>query len=284
MNKYKALLYFVSFLVLVGLACSLTGGGDPTATPVAVVEQEQEQPDQPLQEEEQEQEEPPPHREPTATEKPENTPTKEPEPTQEPPPTATVEAPVDEPLAYFVEEFEETLSGWSWFLISGDENKMDLYTENGYLVFDLQGEDQYVYVLYDEYTYTNVRVDVMAENRGKNTNNVSLICNHTDQFGWYEISVSNGGEYVFWVYSEIDGGYDQLATGGSTNVRMGRDVNTYTAICRENELQLYINGFLEREFVDTRYNLREGQVGVSVSSFDVLPILVNVDYVAISQP
>lgn len=61
-------------------------------------------------------------------------------------------------------------------------------------------------------------------------------------------------------------------------------MNTYTAICRENEIQLDINGFLEREFVDTRYNLREGQVGVPVSSYDVLPILVNVDYVAISQP
>lgn len=166
-------------------------------------------------EQEQEQEEPLPSREPTSTQKHREHPHQKPS-------TATVEAPANEPLAYYVEEFDGTLSGWSYFLMSGDENKMDLFTEDGYLVFDLQGEDQYVYVLYDEYAYTNVRVDVLAENRGKNTNNVSLICNDTDQFGWYEISVSNVGEYVFWVYSEIDDGYDQLVTDGSTNVRMGR--------------------------------------------------------------
>jgi hypothetical protein len=50
--------------------------------------------------------------------------------------------------------------------MSGNESEMDLYTEDGYLVFDLQGEDQWVYVLYDEYYYPEVRIDVLAENRG----------------------------------------------------------------------------------------------------------------------
>jgi len=55
-------------------------------------------------------------------------------------------------------------------------------------------------------------------------------------------------------------------------------------ICQGNKLSLYINGVLEREFVDTKHKLREGLVGLSVSSFDVLPILVEADYFTISVP
>jgi len=194
------------------------------------------------------------------------------------------EPPEDEPQAYFIEEFDDDLSSWSYFLMNGDENKMDLYTDYGRLVFDLQGSNQWVYVLYDEYYYSDVRIDVQAENLGKNTNNVSLICNYSDRFGWYEFNITNGGMYSILVYSEIDGDYFTLASGGSTNVRMGRDVNTYTAICQGNQLSLYVNGVFEREHVDTKYNLREGLVGVSVASFEVLPILVELEYFSISVP
>jgi len=212
-------------------------------------------------------------------------PVKDPEPTEE----VIVEEPeveepaADEPQPFYVEEFDGDLDNWSYFLTSGDEDLMDLYTEDGYLVFDLEGEQQYVYVLYDPYTYENVMVEVRAENRGANKNNVSLICNYTDQFGWYEISISNGGLYDFWVYSELDGGYDRIANGGSTNVVTGRHENVYTATCNGNELALYVNGVLEYEMTDNLYNLTEGQVGFGVSSFEVLPILIYADYVAISQ-
>jgi hypothetical protein len=190
----------------------------------------------------------------------------------------------DEPQAYFVEEFEGDLSSWSYFLMSGDEDKMDLYTDYGRLVFDLQGRHQYVYVLYEEYYYSEVEIEVFAENLAKNTNNVSLICNYSDRFGWYEFNISNGGLYDILVYSELDGGYIELASGGSKNVRQGRDVNAYTAVCVGNQLSLYINGILEKQYVDRKYNLRDGQVGFGVSSFDVLPILVEVDYFAIREP
>lgn len=86
------------------------------------------------------------------------------------------------------------------------------------------------------------------------------------------------------MYSEIDRDYFTLASGGSTNVLTGRSENTYSAVCNGNQLALYINGVLEREYVDNVYNLSEGQVGILVSSFDVLPILVEIDYFSISLP
>ena len=141
-----------------------------------------------------------------------------------------------------------------------------------------------MYVLYEEFYYSDVIIEVYAENLGKNTNNVSLVCNYSDRFGWYEFNISNGGLYDILIYSELDGGYFTLTSGGSKNVRTGRDVNVYTAVCRGNQLALYINGVLEKEFTDRKYNLRDGQVGFGVSSFNVLPILVEVDYFAIDEP
>jgi hypothetical protein len=276
-SSFKIIFLCIGFVVLVSLACGTSAPPDPTATAVPATQPEVvEEPTvaQVVVEE---------VVVPTATDPPtRQLPPTEPVPPTEPaPPT---EPPVAEPQAYFIEEFEGDLSSWSYFLMNGDESKMDLYNDFGRLIFDLQGTNQWVYFLYDEFTYTDVRIDVYAENLGKNTNNVSLICNYSDRFGWYEINISNGGLYDILVYSEMDGDYFTLASGGSTNIRIGRDVNVYTAICQGNKLSLYINGIFEKEFVDRKYNLREGQVGLSVSSFDALPILVEVDYIAISQP
>jgi hypothetical protein len=277
-SSYKVFLLVIGFIVLVSLACGTSAPPDPTATTPPQVEEEVFVPVVTTEE-------------PVVIEEEIPTLTATNVPIRELPATQSVsevveepEPPEDEPQAYFIEEFDDDLSSWSYFLMNGDENKMDLYTDYGRLVFDLQGSNQWVYVLYDEYYYSDVRIDVQAENLGKNTNNVSLICNYSDRFGWYEFNITNGGMYSILVYSEIDGDYFTLASGGSTNVRMGRDVNTYTAICQGNQLSLYVNGVFEREHVDTKYNLREGLVGVSVASFEVLPILVELEYFSISVP
>ncbi|MFA7406889.1 MAG: hypothetical protein WCY93_03490 [Anaerolineaceae bacterium] len=282
MNRklFKIIFLLISFFIVVSLACSTSTPPDPTATA------EQIPPTEIVQE--------PTEVEvieevviPTAT----DSPSRQIAPTQST--SSEVEEPVEmpedepvfaEPQAYFVEEFEGDLSSWSYFLMNGDESKMDLYVDYGHLVFDLQGRNQYVYVLYDEFYYSDVIIEVYAENLGKNTNNVSLVCNYSDRFGWYEFNISNGGLYDILIYSELDGGYFTLTSGGSKNVRTGRDANYYTAVCQGNQLALYVNGVLEKEFVDRKYNLREGQVGFGVSSFNVLPILVEVDYFAIDQP
>lgn len=279
MRSRRNVLLLISISVLVGLSCIVTdmlsGAPDPTATPIAQVPREVE----PVEEVEVQ------APTPTQTEIPTQTPSKTPtEIIVEEPEEPDEDEVVDEPLAYYTEEFEGDLSSWSYFLMSGDEDDMDLYTEDGYLIFDLQGEDQWVYVLYDEYTYPEVGIELLAQNRGKNTNNVSLICNYSDREGWYEFNITNGGEYFILVYSELDDSYYTLANGGSKNVVTGRADNIYSASCDGNKLALYINGVLEREYTDNKYNLQEGQVGFSVSSFDVLPILVKVDYFWIGLP
>jgi len=278
----KIILIAASFVLFVSLACGLSKPSDPTATELPAVET--------VVIDEPKMEEPVVIEDPVYTEE-----TVEPEP--EPEPTRPKiekpefeETPVeedffyDEPQAFFVEEFDGDLSSWSYFLMNGDESKMNLYTENGRLVFDLPARNLWVYLLYDEFIYSDVQIEAYGENLGKNSNNVSLICNYSDRFGWYEFNITNGGKYYIYAFSELDGGYFELASGGSKNLRMGRNTNSYMAVCRGNYMALYINGVLEREFTDKRFNLRDGLVGLGVSSFEVLPILVEFDYFAIREP
>lgn len=266
-SYFKMILIVAGFVAIVGVACLSSGNADPTATLAPPILQP----------------------EPTTEEVIIPQPTTPPSNFGQSQPTQEV---LDEPdpdydndaQAYYTEEFDGDLDSYTYFLMNGEEDKMDLYTDNGRLVFDLQGTYQYVYVLYDEYTYPEAVISLVAENRGKNTNNVSLVCNYSERDGWYEFNISNGGLYDILVYSEMDGGYFTLQSGGSKNVRTGRSVNEYTAVCQGNKLALYINGYLEKEFTDNRYKLREGQVGFGVSSFDVIPILVEVDSFSIDLP
>jgi hypothetical protein len=76
--------------------------------------------------------------------------------------------------------------------------------------------------------------------------------------------------------------YKLLYSGGSNLIRMGKDVNEYTAICNNDKLTLGINGVEVRTVTDK--NLKEGLTGISVSSFDVTPIIVEFDYFSVSVP
>ena len=183
---------------------------------------------------------------------------------------------------FYFEDFEadsNTVDYWSWFLTNGNENEFDIYTQDGNLVFDINGYDIYSYFAYDPWFYENVRVDTRAENRGKNNNNVSLICRGTED-GWYEFSIANNGLWWIWAY---DGEYTMLANGGSNAVNMGKGVNEYTIMCYGQTLALYINGVKTHSMQEKNFAFHEGQVGIGVSSFDVLPIVVEFDWVNISE-
>ena len=188
--------------------------------------------------------------------------------------------------AYYTEEFEpdtNTVDNWYWFTTNGDENRFDVYTQEGSLVFDINGNDIYSYFAYDPWRYEDVRLDARAENRGKNNNNVSLICRGSDE-GWYEFSIANNGLWWIYAYDGNDGSYSQLANGGSNAIRMGKDINEYTIFCVGQTLALYINGVEAHTMEENNFRYREGQVGIGVSSFNTLPIVVEFDWVSISTP
>ena len=126
---------------------------------------------------------------------------------------------------YFQEDFNGGLDGWSHFVVDGktysvmskDPNDMTLNVQDGFMVFDLEGKDEWVYSTYDTQTYDDVRVDVSAENRGANNNNVSLICRHTSDGQWYEFNIANNGLYnIYYAHTTEDNkiAYSPIADGG----------------------------------------------------------------------
>jgi hypothetical protein len=189
----------------------------------------------------------------------------------------------DDGGGFYTEEFDRTLDDWSYFYMQGEEfdDDVDIFTENGRLTFDINHNDVYAYLTYDKYIYEDVRMDVEVENLGVNNNNVSLLCRYGDD-GWYEFNIANNGLWWIYRFDVSRNEYVKLYSGGSNQINMGKDTNTYTAICQGDQFTLGINGVEVRTVRDK--NLKEGLIGVSVSSFNVTPVEVDFEYLSISQP
>jgi hypothetical protein len=264
MKAFRPVLFLALILLIVGLACSaLTGGGDTppvvTEEPVQVV----------------------------------SSPTSAPEPTAVPqtdPPTqaAPIPAPTEaapEAMDFFVEEFEGSYdpNNWQYFTLgTGDEDNLVIEQQDDHLLFDIGDEDLYVYYMYAPYTYEDVSLTLIAENRGRNNNNVSLVCRMNDEgTQWYEFSVESGG--VWYLYA-VDDGYNIMDNGGTNALNQGRAVNEYQLDCSGDEITMYVNGEKIKTVQDTRYLFDDGFVGFNISSLNVLPITVEVTSFEIGIP
>jgi hypothetical protein len=262
MKTLRPMLFFALVLFVVALACMPTG----TTTP-------------------------PPSEQPVI-----NEPTSEPtsEPTEAPVTEAPepTEPPTPEAQQYFTEEFDTPLSrAWSSFTIYdpsvSDVDKVKVEAKDGKLVWDFQSKYVYYYLFYGAFNYEDVQIETKADNRGKNNNSVSLICRYDPDKGWYEFNIANNGLYNILFAEKLSSGkirYNRVANGGSNDIKAGLGVNEYSAKCVGDELSLKINGADVVKIKDKKYGLRSGQVGVSVSSFNVLPILIEMDWFKVSEP
>ncbi len=259
-SQYRMLFVFLALLLAVSLACRF--GGTPTPTT-----------QEPVQE--------PVNEAPPVAASPE-------QPQNEEPSPVVTEAPVEQSSAqdFYTEEFDGDISNWTYFTskndASADDSGVEPGTENGFLVVDL-GKWLNVYIMYEPYTYTDVRLDVRVENRGTNNNNINLVCRYSDE-GWYEVAIANNGLYDLYAFDAVKGSYTRLANGGSTKIKAGKEVNEYTFICNDRNLILQINGFETKTYTDNQYVFREGQIGVGASSFRDIPVKVEFDWVKISEP
>jgi len=266
MKTLRPLLFFFSLLLIVGMACSF-GSQPATQAPP---------PEQPIQVDN------PTAAPPLPTEVP---------PTEAPPPTAT-EPPVPQAQQFFTEEFDTPLSNdWSVFTITdpnaSDLEKVTVEADGGNLVWNFDSEYVYYYLFYNAFTYEDVQVEARADNRGKNNNNISLICRYDEEVGWYEFNIANNGLYDILYAQVLDNGkirWNRIANGGSNAINQGKEVNEYSITCQGDELTLNINGDEVISIKDKKYGLRSGQAGISVSSFDVLPVLIEMDWLKISEP
>ena len=154
MKTLRPLFFFSSLLLIVGLACSALGGGDtPPAQPQQPVQVQPTQPPAPV-----------------VTEAP---------PTEAPVATNTTSAPEPPVSQFFTEEFDrDPGSDWAVDILGpgADAHKDSVVTEysDGKFRIELPEQDLYYYYTYSGFSYDNVRLDLRADNRGVNTNNISL--------------------------------------------------------------------------------------------------------------
>ncbi len=187
---------------------------------------------------------------------------------------------------YFTQEFDRDPQ-WTFNVIKGmsssNPNKAKYSFNNGRMVFDITDRHLYAYYFYKGFRYEDVRLDLLVENRGVNTQQVSLIC-HANEESWYEWAVQSDGLWYLFFYE--NGRYQRIANGGSRAIKMGKDTNQYTFICKGNVLSFFINGVEPKgsPVVERRFALRQGFVGFAISSLNVTPVKIEVDWLQISQP
>lgn len=188
---------------------------------------------------------------------------------------------------YFQENFNADPTGWKIIVTHGEPGLLDLRVQAGAWVFDLGGTDLHAFALFQNEIYKNVRVDVRARNRGSTAYSLSLICRYNEEEGWYQYDIFNSGIYKLYYYvwdADQKAEPALLAEGVSGSILRGQQANEIGMVCSERDLILYVNGQLVNSFSENLHLLRDGLVGVGVSSYDELPIRLDLDWLKIRLP
>lgn len=218
-----------------------------------------------------------------ASVKPTNTPGAKP---TEAPTEAVAEAP-----AFFRDDLDGTLSS-DWFgevTKYHNDNSIEVLDvdpltyvtqEDGMLEFRIEEQNILYYWNYGAYTYEDVRIAFEAINRGRNDNNVGLACRYNND-GWYEFIAQSNGMYTIIRYHKD--GDKTLRSGGIRSIRIGEGQrNVFEAVCEGNTLRFIVNGVEITNVTDDM--LAEGYAGINISALDLLPVVVDVDWIEISEP
>lgn len=214
--------------------------------------------------------------------------------TQTPPATATVPpkptltpSPIPPtPLPrFFTEEFDGALPAWS-ILQSSGETSPQTSVENGALIFSLTSRYEWVYVIIGAQDYTDMRIDASVDSRSISPSSLGLICRYSESNGWYEFNISEDGTYTVlfgqWLAAGV-ANYQPIASDFSEYILRDGSENQLGLDCQENILWLYINGKLFRKLDVSRFGLAEGKLGLSIASFENIPVVAGFEWVKVGQ-
>jgi hypothetical protein len=197
------------------------------------------------------------------------------------------EAPTEAPAAsqFFTEEFDQDPgSFWTIDIIGpgAEKNKDKVKTEftNSRMRVELPEDDLYFYYSYLGYGYEDVRLDLRADNRGVNTNNVSLVC-RSSKDGWYEWSVGSGGDWYLYAVTDK---YNLIAQGGTILQKQGKEVNEYGFQCKGKVISMFINGKEVKQSPVTDSNSDFGMDAVLIFPPEHHACHREVDWFKVSEP
>ena len=214
-----------------------------------------------------------------------------------PPPTETVTPPPEatatpEPIATpvqvpaprdFTENFDSSSSYWTTF---GTNNVVpDIQLQNGFLVFNLSKTNTWADTIYNAQTYQDVRVDAQVEVRAGNDGTVGIVCRYSKTSGWYEFNIYADQTYVIMYGQWLSPGiarYMPLHITGSEKIKTG--ANQIGLVCQGDALTPYINNVRMITYEDNKVGLKEGNIGLTASSFSDVPFVAAFDWVKVSEP
>jgi hypothetical protein len=186
----------------------------------------------------------------------------------------------------FTNEFDSSLAGWV-ILQAGSDTVPNIKIDNSALTLQMDSPYTWVYLLYGAQDYTDIRVDTRFVNDALSPASIGLICRYNESDGWFEYNVSTDGTYNVlygkWLANGI-ADYLPILSASSKDIQSSGTSQEIGLICSETTLSLFINQKLIRSTDVSHYELTEGKVGLTASSFENTPVIVAFDWVKVSQP
>lgn len=205
----------------------------------------------------------------------------------QPSPTATntpvpVFTPTPIPL-YFTDEFTSAIDGWASFQTGGNQAPSVKF-EYGTLKLDFNTPDTWYFAVQNAHQYSKVFVSTRFS--GTTSGSAGLICNYSEENGWYEFNVSQDGTYAVlygqWLAPEI-ARYSLISMNSSEYLKPGLFGYEIGLTCIENTLFLHINGKLFRKLDVSRYGLHDGKIGLTAASFDEVPMTLTFEWIKVAE-
>ena len=206
--------------------------------------------------------------------------TSTPQPTFTPDPTHT-------PFPrFFTDEFDGSPVAWT-ILQTGSGAVPNVKAENSTLLLQMDAPFTWVYAVFSEQDYENVRVDARFANQAGSPSSIGLICRYSESEGWFEYNVSTDGTYnVLYGQWLADGIADYLPiiSASSSAIQPSGTSQEVGLLCSDTVLSLFIDQNLIRSVEVSRFELTGGKVGITASSFENTPVIAAFDWVRVSEP
>ena len=201
-------------------------------------------------------------------------------------PSPTLELTVTPLPRLFTNEFDSSLAGWV-ILQAGNDSVPNIKTENSKLTVQIESPYTWVYAIYGAQDYEDIRIEAQFENQAGSPSSIGLICRYSESDGWLEYNVSTDGTYNVlygkWLASGIVD-YLPILSAPSKEIQPSGASQEIGMICSGTTVSLFVNQTLIRSADVSRYELGEGKVGITVSSFENAPVSAAFDWVKVSEP
>jgi hypothetical protein len=206
--------------------------------------------------------------------------TSTPEPTLTPEPTST-------PLPrFFTQRFDASLAGWVT-LQAGNPAVPNISAEDGSLRLQMDSPYTWLYTLYGAQDYADVYIETQFINSALSPASAGLVCRYSEEDGWLEYNVYTDGTYSVLYGRWLDTGiadYLPILDGTSREVGQSGVRQSIGLTCSGTALRLHINGTIVRNVDISRYELSQGRVGLTASSFENTPVVVVFESVTVGEP